>query len=262
MEKNRSYLIIQSLLLVLVLGLFAAGAVALYLEGAPLRATDPFYEIYSRSKSIARLASIAPYFFILLGMIVGGWLLGAADENAEKPVQDAETARDLLCARVQVPTYYMKKERSFQKAMTWAGWLVFVLCMIPVLLFCLNGAHFDHPEVADQDFFPLLKVLVPWAAAGFLWLCITAALRIRSMKKEIEAAKAAMAEEKETGITAEVKEIPCKAAKQSPGRGVLVVRYLLMALAIVMIVAGVRQGGFQDVVKKATAICMECIGLG
>ena len=36
----------------------------------------------------------------------------------------------------------------------------------------------------------------------------------------------------------------------------------LAVLAVVLIIAGIKNGGMADVLAKATAICMECVGLG
>ena len=40
------------------------------------------------------------------------------------------------------------------------------------------------------------------------------------------------------------------------------VTYVLLALAIAMCAFGVIRGEWKDVMRKAIAICMECIGIG
>ena len=50
-------------------------------------------------------------------------------------------------------------------------------------------------------------------------------------------------------------------AAPKPSR-VLYVRIALYALAVVMIVLGINNGGMRDVLIKAINICTECIGLG
>ena len=37
---------------------------------------------------------------------------------------------------------------------------------------------------------------------------------------------------------------------------------LILAVAVVLIVVGILNGGFGDVLEKAKKTCMECIGLG
>ena len=41
-----------------------------------------------------------------------------------------------------------------------------------------------------------------------------------------------------------------------------VVRIVLYALAVILIVTGIGNGGMRDVLIKAINICTECIGLG
>ncbi|MPM95794.1 hypothetical protein SDC9_142949 [bioreactor metagenome] len=36
----------------------------------------------------------------------------------------------------------------------------------------------------------------------------------------------------------------------------------LIALGIVLVVAGILNGGFNDTLNKAIRICLECIGIG
>ena len=43
---------------------------------------------------------------------------------------------------------------------------------------------------------------------------------------------------------------------------VLIARCTLCAIAVVFILLGIFNGGIQDVLGKAIAICTECIGLG
>ena len=41
-----------------------------------------------------------------------------------------------------------------------------------------------------------------------------------------------------------------------------VTRAAVLALAVAFIVLGILNGGLEDVLTKANAICMECVGLG
>lgn len=264
MTKHRAYMIVQTALIALLVVLLSAAAIRIFLEGGAIqRNGDLFYWIYTRDRVAERFAPIAPLFFAAIGLTVAGWLLGVKDENADKPVQDSEIARDLICARVQTPSEAMRRERVAQKRWLRGGWIAFGLCMLPVLLYCLNGAHFDHPnEGTDGEFLNLMRVFLPWVAVGFGCLCVSAALRGRSELREAEAAKAQLEAERAAGAKAEPRVLPCKAVKQTPARGVALARYAVLALAVGLIIAGILNGGMADVLAKATSICMECVGLG
>ncbi|MBO4899110.1 MAG: hypothetical protein J5509_02360 [Lachnospiraceae bacterium] len=41
-----------------------------------------------------------------------------------------------------------------------------------------------------------------------------------------------------------------------------IISVIILAAAIVMIIAGIADGGVRDVCGKAMMICMECIGIG
>ena len=264
MTKNRLYMIVQSALILLLVILLSSAAIRIFLEGDAIqRNGDMFYWIYTRDRVAERFAPIAPLFFAAIGLTVAGWLLGVKDENADKPVQDTQIARDLVCARVQSPSDAMRREQATQKKLLWGGWIAFALCMIPVALYCLNGAHFDHPhEGTDGEFLNLMRVFLPWVAVGFGCLCVSAALRGKSERREADAAKAQLEAEKTAGVGAAARPLPCRAVKQAPAKGVLVIRYVALVLAVVLIIAGIKNGGMADVLAKATAICMECVGLG
>ena len=255
MAKNRLYMIVQSALILLLVIMLSSAAIRIFLEGDAIqRGGDLFYWIYTRDRVAERFAPIAPLLFAAIGM---------KDENAEKPVQDTQIARDLVCARVQSPSEAMLRERATQKKLLWGGWIAFALCMVPVALYCLNGAHFDHPhEGTDGEFLNMMRVFIPWVAVGFGCLCVSAALRSRSERRETDAAKAQIEAERAAGVRAEARPLPCGAVKQAPAKGVLVIRYVALVLAVVLIIAGIKNGGMADVLAKATAICMECVGLG
>ena len=42
----------------------------------------------------------------------------------------------------------------------------------------------------------------------------------------------------------------------------LIVRAILIAACVLLIFAGLKDGGFKDVKNKATKICYECMGIG
>lgn len=60
-----------------------------------------------------------------------------------------------------------------------------------------------------------------------------------------------------------VADMSCASAvSQDGGRGMLILRAAVLALAVALIAAGIQNGGLEDVMTKANAICMECVGLG
>lgn len=256
MTRNKAYLLIQSLLCAMIALWLAVAAVRLYIDGAAIQASgELFYYIYTRERVGEALMPMLPLIFGALGMTVAGWILGIKDENADKPVQDLEIQRDLICARAQDPSDAMRKERIRQRWLFWGGWLMLAACMVPVALYVANGANFNRPLDTEADLFALVRVFAPWSALGIAALAITGVMRDRRFAREIDAAKALPKTER----SAVVKTIP---ATPRDGRALTAFRAAVFILAVALIVAGALNGGLEDVLTKANAICMECVGLG
>ena len=226
MNKTRLFLIIQSVLCILLAGMFAAAAIGIYREGLVLKAADPLNWIYTREKAAAALRPTLPLLVLSLSVTAVGLFLGIRDENGEKPVKNTECMRDLTVGRVAEESAEMKAERSRQKRLLCGGWIVFALCMIPVLLYITNGDHFPNGDLE-----PVFLALVG--------------------KEQIKAERA-------SGVQPETKK---EENKSLAGKNRLL-RAVVLALAVVLIIAGVFNGSARDVFGKAVKICTECVGLG
>ena len=150
MTEKKTFLIVQSVLCVLLCVLLAASAVSIYREGAARRAEDPMASIYTREKTAEKFKPIAPLFFGAIGMTVAGWILAVKDENADKPVMDAEIVRNLTVSRVKTPSEAMLEEQKKQKQLAMTGWGLFALCMVPIAIYVLNGKHFLDGNLAGS----------------------------------------------------------------------------------------------------------------
>ncbi len=53
-----------------------------------------------------------------------------------------------------------------------------------------------------------------------------------------------------------------KAASRQADRKTLILRTAALLIALILIAAGVLNGGLEDVLAKGIAICTECVGLG
>ena len=168
MSKNRMFLIIQALLCVLIAAVLSVLTVRTFIEGSAWQAAGhPSDWFYTREKAGQALLVVLPFICASAVMTMIGAVKGIKDEEAEKPVQDAELARNLICARVAEPSEEMAKERALQKKLQIAGWVGFAVCMIPILLYVTNGAHFSQtdPEGLDRSLIALVRFTAPWAIA-------------------------------------------------------------------------------------------------
>ena len=302
MAEKKTYLIVQSVLCVLLCVLLAASAVSIYREGAAHRAEDPMASIYTREKTAEKFKPIAPLFFGAIGMTVAGWILAVKDENADKPVMDAEIVRNLTVSRVKTPSEAMLEEQKKQKQLALTGWGLFALCMVPIAIYVLNGKHF--PDGNLEEMIAALAIHVfPWIILGLGCLSISAILQEKSIQRETAAAqeqlkaekapadkpKAAAADkaapagapeaaeaEADSNAAAEASaEDKPEAAEAKPGsrqkKGAAPAQktdtkrrlQLIVAIAaVVFIILGVINGSAKAVYTKAANICTECVGLG
>lgn len=255
MNKKKIYLTIQSILCVVIVVMLAAASIGIYREGLALKAADPLSWIYTREKVAEAIGPVTPLILSGLLLTVVGLFLGFRDENAEKPAKDIELQRNLIVSRVTLPSSQMKEEQMRQRKLLCGGWAAFAICMIPILIYITNGNHFPNGDL-EPVFFALALHVIPWTLIGLGILMITTLLREKSVEREIMAAKEQIELEKAGG-----RKPQAQSGRKLPDRTGLI-RAVLLALAVIMIVAGVFNGSARDVFGKAVKICTECIGLG
>ena len=138
MTRTKLFLIVQAVLCAAIAALLAAGALALYLDGAAKQAEgNLFYYMFTRERAGARLAPILPLLFCAFGLTIAGVILGIKDENAEKPVRDEKLLRDLGSIRERaVHQDADQKTRILRTA-------VLVIALILIILGILNGGLED-----------------------------------------------------------------------------------------------------------------------
>jgi hypothetical protein len=269
MSKRRAFLIVQATLCILIAVLLAVFAIRIFMEGSAWQAAGhPSDWIYTREKAGGALLAVLPLFCVSAAMTVIGVVKGIKDEEAEKPVQDVELARNLTCARVTKPSAEMLRERELQKKLLIAGVAGFGACMIPILLYVTNSTHFAQtdPEGLDQSLIALVRFIAPWAIAGLACLTASTFLQGKSMQRELEAAQTRVKTEKEAGIVKNLEAVQADArlyhTDPKTAKRRVFTRRILMAAAILFIVIGIFNGSMKDVLVKAIKICTECVGLG
>ena len=292
MTKNKIFLWVQTALCALIAILLAVAAVRIFLDGSAYQAAGhPSEWIYTREKAAAVLMPMLPLFLLSFAMTVYSLVKDIKDEEADKPVQDVERARDLVCARVAQPSEEMAKEQALQKKLLLGGWIGFAVCMLPILLYITNGAHFalTDAEGLDHSIVSMVAFVVPWTVIGLACLVVTTVLQGRSIQREADAATALMKEAAaakaaeaakagaESAKTAEAPSADAESEKApsaskaaaplyntSPetARKRVIIRRVLLVAAVIFVVLGVQNGSMKDVLVKAIRICTECVGLG
>ena len=254
MTKNKVLLLLQSALCILLVVMLISAVISIYRTGIADKQEDPLAWVYTREKVADALKPIIPVFLLAVGVTAACAVLGVRSERQDKPVQDIELTRNLLASHVAEPNEAMKKERAVQKKLLYGGWGAFALCMLPVVLYMGNGAHFENGDLEGM-FRSFASHVLPWAAAAIACLMVSAVLLEKSMKREADAAIARIKEEKAQGLKSLTKTAV-------PPKDLKVVRLVILAAAVVFIIVGIRNGSMNAVINKAIRICTECVGLG
>ena len=129
-----------------------------------------------------------------------------------------------------------------------------LLCAIAFIPSVIVLCNYDSFTVANLT--PALLSVVAALAIG----CVTSAVLLfflsvierSSAEKEIEWTKVALSESSKSDKKAVVEN----------DNKLKIVRFVLLGVACMLIVIGLTQNGFYDVLQKAIRICTECIGLG
>ena len=86
MTRSKLYLALQAAVCIALVVLLSLSAISIYREGSARKAEHPMESVYTPGEVAGKFAPIAPLLFAGLGLLIAGLVLGAKDENADKPV--------------------------------------------------------------------------------------------------------------------------------------------------------------------------------
>lgn len=149
----------------------------------------------------------------------------------------------------------VKKEQRCRLLLRIATAAIYVGLMIYPAIYFMTPDHFTVAELNSDIIKAIVIVMIPSVLALILcWVC-TVLVR-SSMRREIQCYKQWIS----AGNKSQTKA-PDDSSKDRTCR-IWIIRGALLAAALILIVIGILNGGVNDVLKKAIAICTECIGLG
>lgn len=200
-----------------------------------------------------------PVYITLLG-VLGGIVLKLV-LPLDKKQSKGPTREDAVLMRLTQKTGTLKgdAEHAVSKEYRLRRWVristaaLYAAIMCYPTVYILTPAHFTVANLNGDIIRAVCVVMIP-AVLG-LFLCWVCQILLRaSMRREIALRKQALASgQKSTSV--------CQ-SKALSARALWFIRSAVLAVAILLIVLGIFNGGVDDVLKKAIAICTECIGLG
>lgn len=237
---------------------------------------------YSAQAVSQRFHKIALLAYTVIAVVVGGIALSLAlPLNAQRPKarRDEVEAMNRLKAKagsLDGCGCSARKEQTYRKACKkiTAG-LCILLAVYPVIYYS-DWSHFPIQNLNDNIIKAVTVALVP-TAIGLALCFICSVLCSKSIVRETAIYKAAIAANKGSSTVEQpeitqatskatiiINKIICAVTRSESTQSnrLFIIRSAVLVAAICFIILGMFNGGVQDVLTKAIAICTECIGLG
>ena len=204
----------------------------------------------------AEYAKIAIPLWITDFAVLAGIILNVAlplPKNKEKSNKDPFVKLRILQKKLGDNCTHdgILRQRSIRKVARTVCALLCAIAFIPSIIILCDYDSFTVANLTPA----LLRVvyaLLGGAVASGIFLFILSAIERKSATKEIEWTKVALSETSESD-----KKVVAESKNTTN-----IIRLVLLGVACVLIVIGLTQNGFYDVLQKAIRICTECIGLG
>ena len=251
-KKERLLRIILTTATVLLLLLLAWQCLDIYLVGnSPANLDESglhIQSVYQAEDVIARLNGLRIWAIGYLALLVAVCVMvpGGARKGGAVAMEPDNRLR-LMKKKVTDLPEAARAEETLRRKITYGTAAVILVCAALSLVYLGNRDNFsswDLEAVMGQ----MLVHTLPWIIVAFGAVIAASCACRRSMEREIALLK---------GVSGN----KAPEAAEKPSR-VLYVRIALYALAAILIVLGINNGGMRDVLIKAINICTECIGLG
>ncbi len=148
-------------------------------------------------------------------------------------------------------TVKIKREREFRTMMKIICAVLCLASFIPAAILLSRFDRFTVDNLTPALLETVGLLLVGVTVSGVL-LFVLSVLEGKSAEREIEQTKVALSESPRSD----------KKVVKSNENKIKITRLVLVGVACALIVIGLTQDGFYDVLQKAIRICTECIGLG
>lgn len=216
---------------------------------------------YTPESVAAHFQRISLLVYITIAFIIGGIILDLAlPQEKKRPKAIRDEAEALARLNHKAGTLegsfftQAQKERTLRLSLKIGTGAVCALLTIRPLVYFLDQSNF----IGEKTDCILKAMTIALIYAG-ICLALTFLCKMlcsKSIGREIDICKNAIAQSACTPNDATHDD------ERKEARRILIVRSVIAVLAIVFIVLGIFNGGAEAVLRKANAICMECIGMG
>ncbi len=211
---------------------------------------------YTPESIDAEYAKIAVPLWIAIGAVIAGIILNIAlpmPKSKAKALKDPFIRLRIMQKKLPEGVIHdgIARQRYVRKAYRAFFAIMCAGSFVPAVI-----ALCDYDYFTVDNLNPALLRTVGLLAVGVVLsgvlLFILSIIERRSAEREIEWTKVALSQSDKSD----------KKVTQTNVNKVNIVRLVLVGVACALIVIGLTQDGFYDVLQKAIRICTECIGLG
>ena len=211
---------------------------------------------FSREAIISVCQQLAIPGWVCLVAVLGGVGLHIAlphESEKDKPIHcDALLLQRYAVKYSDLSEDGQKKIKAELGRMKLTKWiccaLLICLCIYPIIYFA-DASHFGVTDINGDILKVAIVVLIP-SFAGFAVLYICGRVLRGCILRQIEIYKTEAVKPEKISHTS-----TCKKTQN-------ILRYVVLAAALLLIGLGIANDGVADVLGKAIRICTECIGLG
>lgn len=204
----------------------------------------------------AEYAKIAVPLWVAITAVFAGIILNIAlpmPKSKAKAIKDPFIKLRILQKKLPSGTTHdgIDRQRALRKVYRAVCALLCAIAFIPAIITLCDYDSFTVDNLTPA----LLRVVTALAIGAVISGVLLFALSVierRSAEREIEWTKVALSESTKSDK---------KVIKNNENK-IKITRLVLVGVACALIVIGLTQDGFYDVLQKAIRICTECIGLG
>ena len=206
--------------------------------------------MFTMADVVSRMQASAPLLGVCLGAIVIAFVLeykGSSEQQTMDPVLAYQLKQ--LKMRQQTLPEAAQQEENRRKRLHIVGTITIMVLLLPTVIYLLDRRNFAvwDLERAMED---LICHTAPWLLLALLAATIVLHISEQSMMRELQILR----------CTTGADQTPSHNAIQN--QRLCAMRWGIFIVALLLVILGVLNGGWYDVLVKAINICTECIGLG
>lgn len=205
----------------------------------------------------AEYSKIAVPLWVAISAVFAGIILNIAlpmPKSKAKAIKDPFIKLRILQKKLPSGTTHdgIDRQRALRKVYRAVCALLCAIAFIPAIITLCNYDSFTVDNLTPALLRVVGMLAIGTVISGVL-LFVLSVIERRSAEREIEWTKVAISEGKRSD------QISTENDTENTKK---IVRLILVGAACALIVIGLTQDGFYDVLQKAIRICTECIGLG